>query len=90
MAGQRDADTTMNWRILDKDAVKVAERMELRRGTEGRFCWMEEGWRSRRQRVRGGRHVMICDKMFTANSFRTGTCEVNRTAYSIKPFNGSK
>jgi hypothetical protein len=44
VAGQRDADTTMNWRILDKDAVKVAERMELRRGTEGRFCWMEEGW----------------------------------------------
>jgi hypothetical protein len=88
VAVQRDADMTMSWRILDKDAAKVAERMELRRGTDGRFCWMEEGWLVRRQRVRGNEHVMICDKMFTVNSFRTGTCEVNRTAYSIKPFSG--
>jgi hypothetical protein len=88
VAGQRVADTTMDWRILEKDRTNGAVRMELGRGTVWRFYLMEEGWRPRPQRVRGGKHVMICDKMFTANSFRTGTCEVNRTAYSIKPFSG--
>lgn len=88
LVGQRVAETTRNWRIPKKDGANGGVRMELGRGTGWRFYWMEEGWQPRRQRVQGGKHVMICDKMFTANSFRTGTCEVNRTAYSIKPFSG--
>ena len=44
VAGQRVADTTMDWRILEKDGAKGVVRMELGRGTGWRFYWMEEGW----------------------------------------------